>query len=561
LKADIWIVPHQLLFQEAPLNLGQIAFVIIDESPWKAGLGGVEGNETLLFISSLRDGDDSGHPIDSSDWIALERYRHKALSAIIGQGNGPITRYAMAKAGLTEKAALHARLIEFKRLIKMLPALPGLSAAQRKARLSYASGNRTCMNAVRFWEAIAALLSESGPEKSGWAQVVFEDTSKKREGAIRLRWRKEIRKDWQVPTLIIDALFQPELVRPFWPQLKVIAGAQAAAPHEQVWQVIDQAYSKGHLEPLSKEHEKRSEEQKKRDEKEAQRRLNNRRKVRAIICSASRAYAPGRVLVVIQKSVKEALQAMGTLPANVVLAHHNAIAGRDEWGDVSCLVVVGRTSPPPENVESMAMALTGAAVSPLSGWYPTNTQHRHLSDGTLMPCSADYHPDQVSEAIRWHIVVGEVIQIVGRGRGVNRTAANPLDVLVLTDVPLPIPLHAVLTEASVKPTAADLMLAEGGFAFSASRHAADAYPGLWSNHEAAKKAIAAAGRARGIFPLRDINSGRIPRALEDLPSVEYQRRGPGQHAARAQFDPLVVRNPEAELQALLGQLEKCGLGT
>ena len=48
-----------------------------------------------------------------------------------------------------------------------------------------------------------------------------------------------------------------------------------------------------------------------------------------------------------QQVVETALRHLGRLPPNLDLAHHNSIAGRDEWKDLVLAVVVGRTMPNP----------------------------------------------------------------------------------------------------------------------------------------------------------------------------------------------------------------------
>jgi hypothetical protein len=58
----------------------------------------------------------------------------------------------------------------------------------------------------------------------------------------------------------------------------------------------------------------------------------------------------------------------------------------------------------------------------------------------ILAAEVDRHPDPICEAVRWHICEGELVQIIGRARGINRTEADPVDVLVMTDAPLPLPL-------------------------------------------------------------------------------------------------------------------------
>lgn len=67
------------------------------------------------------------------------------------------------------------------------------------------------------------------------------------------------------------------------------------------------------------------------------------------------------------------------------------------------------------------------------------------SDGTGRRLLTYRHPDPLVETVRFAICEGELLQSIGRGRGVRRTAETPLDVLVLTDVPLPLPVDVTVT--------------------------------------------------------------------------------------------------------------------
>ena len=70
----------------------------------------------------------------------------------------------------------------------------------------------------------------------------------------------------------------------------------------------------------------------------------------------------------------------------------------------------------------------------------------------------------------------ELQQIIGRGRGLWRTADNPLHVLVLTDVPLDMPVEELTTDAAERPRFADRQIAVGAIAFECAAHAAKAFP-------------------------------------------------------------------------------------
>ena len=261
-------------------------------------------------------------------------------------------------------------------------------------------------------------MAPDGPEASGWACLALEDAEDGTVRVLRLKGRREVAEGWRKPTLLIDATLQVELIRPFWPTVEITAEIAVATPHQHVRQVGDRTYSKRQL-----SHD------------------NAMDAVHAIICREARRHAPGEVLAVLQADPEARLKERGMLPANVATAHHNAIAGRDEWREVTALIVVGRTAPPPAAVERQAEALTGEAIEPVAGWYPTAPVAREMTDGSWTTARADRHPHPIAEAMRWHAAEGELLQIIGRARGADRTAANPVDVLVMCDTVVPIPVE------------------------------------------------------------------------------------------------------------------------
>jgi len=259
--------------------------------------------------------------------------------------------------------------------------------------------------------------------------------------------------------------------------VQLVADVTAAMPHQHIYQVRDKAFAKSMLTPLGEEAAEN-------DPKEAQRRINRLLDLRALLVREARRWVPGRVWVVVQKDVEKALRELGGLPNNMDLAHHNNVAGRDEWKDVACLVVVGRTLPSPAGIERIAEALTGQAVPALDCWYERADAVREMADGSLVQVDADRHPHPIAEMIRWQIAEGQVVQIIGRPRGVRRTEANPVHILALTDAPLPMPVAGLLDAADLDPSPTDHMLAAGGMALENARHAAIAYPSLWPSHKA-----------------------------------------------------------------------------
>jgi hypothetical protein len=124
------------------------------------------------------------------------------------------------------------------------------------------------------------------------------------------------------------------------------------------------------------------------------------------------------------------------------------------------------------------------------------------------------------------------VQIIGRGRGVRRTAANPLIVLVLTNVPLPLPLAGVITWDEIAPSHRDRMLSERGFAPASPADAAACFPHFWPNPNAAKQAF---HKKRWVSsPIEKII---YRESNPPLPVATYQKVGAGKKPASVPFDP------------------------
>ena len=502
-SADLWIVTPEMLFQQTPDNFGEVAAVVVDESVYSKGLVGESGQHLTVSLDTLSE------PLPDARLMDLRR---QLRDAICDLPDGPVPRAAFATSLLTADSVAEAIKIEWSRKVSTLQ--PGMSKEQRREAVKLAAGNRTVERMVLVWEAVAALLTPGGPDASGWLALATEATNNGSARVLRVKGRKRIADGWQAPTLLLDAGLQVPLVQHYWPDIELVADIDAAAPHQRVFQVTDKAYAKSMLDvvgidadEIEKQRRAGSMTDAEADKQlaEKQRRANRLDDLRAIIVREACRYLPnGKVLVVLQKSVKEALLALGPLPPNVCTAHHNNIAGRDDWRDVALLIVVGRTMPNPGAVERIAEALTGRAVPAIPGWHERHDATREMQDGSTIAAEADRHPDPVAELIRWQIAEGEMIQIIGRARGCNRKANDPVTVLALTALPVPLPLAGTLSARELDPSPADRMIAAGGIAFENARHAFAAYPGLWDSHKAAAKAMEreeAAKRER---------SGRVP---------------------------------------------------
>jgi putative DNA primase/helicase len=536
-KPDVMFVPHEIIYGQKPAGVGKPAFLVVDESSWADGLFGCDDRLWLLLDTLISENAAVPRsPLSSGQLESSRRALHAALVEILQEATEPdedtrlpAVRAILLKHGLCTETANECYALEWKRKTDA-EIYPGMPPKSRKEAVAAVIHNQIVRKLGFLWKSVAHLLANNGPEKSGRISVGLIKCKDGVAPAVFMKGRRDIHADWQIPTLILDATLQPDLVRHFWPTMQVTADIRIQTPHQHVTQIIDRSYSKTQLGKAA-----------------------GLRDVHAIICREARRYE-GRVLVVVQQEMEEVLPGIGPLPRNIELAHHNAVEGKDQWGPgpdrdgVKALIVVGRTAPSPVEVEKMAEALTGAAIERHQGWYPKASTAREIADGTFRPGESDRHPNAVAEAIRWHIAEGQLVQIIGRARGVNRTESNPVDILVMTNAPLPIPVEHLISAADLDPSPADLMMAAGGVSFESPTDAATTYPNLWKS----RQAVADAWRR---FKEGHTSSFRNREYLimETL-RVQYQKAGARQRPSVACVDPAINPDPQTWLAERLGPL-------
>jgi putative DNA primase/helicase len=231
--------------------------------------------------------------------------------------------------------------------------------------------------------------------------------------------------------------------------------------------------------------------------------------------------------------------------------HFNGLSGLDKWGDIGCLIVLGRTLPAPATVEGLCAALTGqmpiAAAEGSGWWYGTEERRIRLAGGRTHAVPGEVHADPTAEAIRWSICEAELIQAMGRGRGANRTAENPLQIDLLTDVVLPVTVAELVDWQDLRPTRRDLMAARGVVLENAADMAA-CFPDLWPTADAARQ-----DRSRSVTNCyyRILYNSEMSHSSA---VVSYRPEGAGRKLRSATFDLTINPDPEAWLTARLGPL-------
>ena len=550
--AQVVVCAHDSLFHMKPEAIGAVGLLVIDEAFWQSGLRGLDGKATLT-----QDGLEPGRTsltcytgkgkMDVGATADLIAARERLCKALRVTEPGPLRLGLLEAVGLTSDDCRHAATLERRRM-RDAGLRPGMSPVERRKRIEavlpqagepWAPPGRC----ATLWLILAEAL-ENGHDAAG-AELVHEMTEAGSVRALRLRWRSTMRKGWaaQVPILHLDATLRPELVQTYLPRIDIGATVAARQPHVRVRQATGSPTSARAMTPSADAPE--------RDRKAAASRL---RDLRAWIdLRARQCHRPGQaidLLVVGQKAAIDALRSAG-LPPRVEAVHFNALSGLDHWGGIGGMVVLGRTLPAPRTVELIAMALTGRVPAPnpedAGWWYPMVERRVRLAGERTAPLAMEEHSDPIAEAVRWCICEGELIQAMGRGRGVNRNAATPLEIDLLTDVVLPVTVDALVPWSDLRQTRRDLM-ALTGIVLENAADMADCFPELWSTAAAARQ-----DRSRSVTNCyyRDLYNSQMSHSSAE---VTYRPAGAGHRARIARVDLARIPDPEAWLTNRLGPL-------
>jgi putative DNA primase/helicase len=460
LTPQVWIAPHALLTKKRPSCIPEIAALINDEDPLQTFFGGFDNNHPVrvsmdeLHQARQVPSKQGGKGLDHDRTADLES-ASAALRRVIStvDSDGIITTKSLIDAGLTTQIATdtYRAILKSKNPIQVSPDMP--VAGREKCVQEAAIHNRPILRLARLWKLIGdALEIEQNIVPGCRVERGVQTKDGPQYDAVRLRWLVSLHEDWRKPTIILSATAEPTLLKNIWPQLELVADVNPIAPHSTVTQVLWSASKsklendnnlgriKRYIEVLAFEHKGKAA---KIDDRQVD------------------------VLAVTQKATKENLIAL-TLPENVDAAHFNAVEGIDKWGEVAGQIVVGRTMPPPNEVELMAEVLTGEVVDRdgvefPGGWYPRKVVGIRMSGGGEVghPTLAEYHPDTICEAIRRNICEGGLTQAIGRSRAVNRTEANPIHTVIVGTMPLALSVDEVLTADAIEPDPLILMASRG----------------------------------------------------------------------------------------------------
>ncbi|MEO8244072.1 MAG: hypothetical protein ABI832_17350 [bacterium] len=448
------------------------ALILVDEACWPRS---VEENAGLTIealpllgieaVAASRRQDAKG--ADLADVVVARQKLQAALATLqVGEVRAEDLASVRIDSGFCEDAGKTER--------STLPSnalVPGQRPSDRKKALMQNIRRAMGLQVIGLWEALAALLRG----EPGAVAKVWLDGPRAPDGqrAIRIWQHKQMAAELNtLPILHLDATLRPEIATAVLPGLEV-ATIEASTPHQHV-RLISGRFGMGSLCPVAHV-----------DAAETARRANRLQECVDYVRWHAARHRSGRCLVITYKAIEPAFADI----AGVEVAHYNAIAGLDSSGDIACLFLIGR----PLNSSHDLRELTGAVLDhSVAGKYVSTDVGLLTETGRKSSVQVLRHEDLHAEVMRAAICDDEVMQALGRGRGVNRTAHNPLEVHLMADVFLRVAYQRIQAWAAVCPDIVQQMLL-AGLAVDSPGDAAALHPGLFSSEAAADSALRRGG--------------------------------------------------------------------
>jgi hypothetical protein len=527
--ADVVIAAYDTMFTGFSGDNQNFAMVLIDEACWQrsyqeVGRLPIEGFafHGLAGVGVTRRQDACG-----ARMADVVEARQRLTSVLLQHSGGEVTAEQLRAAGLVADYCQAARADEYD-ILPPARLRPGQSSSDRRTALAASRRRAAGLEVIVLWTVVANLLTGN---QGAVGKLWIEDQADGQR-AIRILQRKAMGSDLAaLPALHLDATLRPELASVALPGL-VTVSIDAQAPHQQI-RLIAGSFGKSMICPAG---HLRAEER--------QRRENRLREVVDYARWHAKRHVGRRVLVVTYKDVEPAFSGI----PGVETAHFNAVAGLDNWGDVACLMLIGRPLPSSNDLHRLSGVLFGQSTT---GGYSSALIKVPMRNGTSV-LKAIRHPAGAAETVRAAICDDELVQALGRGRGVNRKAEMPLEVHILGDVVLPILHDSVAPWESVCPDVFQRMLL-AGVAVDSPADAVALHPELFGTSEQARKAFDRAAFS-GQNPI-----GNSYREMS-VKSAAYRRVGRGRSWQRAWWidgDAMQVRERLQRTLGGLGGWETC----
>ena len=526
-EAEVVVAAYDAMFTGFAGDTRDFALLIIDEACWSRSFEVAEGLtvEALPYlgisgVSGARKQDQAG--AGRADLIAA---RQRLSAALLSMPAGEVVVDALTLQGIDATFCNEAIATEYA-VLPVVQLSPGQGVTERKAALESSARRALEFQIIDLWAALSPLVAG---DEAAVGKIWLGGMGKDGQRQIRMYRRKQIASELsRLPLLHLDATLRPELASVVLRGLQMVT-VDASAPHQHI-RLISGSFGKSTLIQDSRA-----------SANENQRRANRLRECVEYVRWHALRHKGGRTLVITYLAAEAAFAGI----PGVETAHYNAVAGLDGWGDVSALFLVGRPLPGSADLHELTGAFFDRSVS---GQYSAVDVGVVVNGRPSSAIRAIRHTDPSAETLRAAICDDEVMQALGRGRGVNRTPETPLEVHVMADVVLPIAHDRVMGWEMVCPDLVQHMLFSG-VAVSSPKHASLLYPSVFATDEQARKAFSRGG-FKGHFPIRDIYREM------SLKSASYRLGGRGQGRETAWWIEEIESNARARLEAAVGPISE-----
>jgi hypothetical protein len=447
-QARIWFVAHESLLHERPKAIGEISAIFIDESFIDAYLFGTDG--LLEFPIDLL-----GTALPRQYWdLASGR---ECLRRIFDQmPDGPLSRSMVAQEFDRERCNQLYRL-EWRRKedADIHPTMP--TARLQEELEKVAAHNNTVESFAMLWRMLGETID--GPHE--WSGRLKLRTNAKGQRILQRQGIRTLPESWgggTVSILITDATAELALVKAIWPQAEAKAyNDPLPMLHTRIEQVVDRTFSKKNCAPSNAQADPGEDS----DESEQARAA---RRVYALALAEALHFGGRPVGLITHKAAETWIGTNCAVPPWLRLAHFGEVAGRNDFQDVACLIVAGRSLPPAEAVTRIAEALFGEFIAE-RGYVKLETPILTNADQqgrNAVTRDQWHHPDPRAESVRRMACEGGLLQAIGRARAAQRTAKTALVIKIWTDVGLGDWIGPVEALLWTPPTLDEVMLAVHG---------------------------------------------------------------------------------------------------
>lgn len=534
-QVDVWIISHNYIFTGLK-EIGKIALLIIDEEFTSAAWW---EDKTGLTIDEIETSDDANLTDELRDLRAM---LGSALRMHDTQGGA--RREHLAAVGLSTEMCAKAGHMEWK-LKQDVTLYPGMPDDKRKLASQAAKQARFVAKRAGIWRAAQHLLEQDATAVSGRLMLFDKPTDHGRTRVVLAHGVKEPAKQFKVPTVIMDAtLPDTTILQAIYPNVKRCAEISVTTPHVTVRQVVGAPVSGNKLGfgkgPLGN---------------------TNCQNVYRRIQAVYNEFGRQPMLVGCREELAKWLRKQD-LPDNIAIEHFNSggAKGSNKYGHVRVILSIYGTLVEPMVAEKEAGILSGlepqrAEMKPNgSSWYDRATGGVRLPDGSGTAVDVYRHPDALAEAIRWQKYEANILQVCGRGRGVNRDDVRPLHIEIMADVVLPLTVNEVVPWSTLLLGKRSVMSIAGVILENAA-DMSRAFPTVWKDTKAAQNYKIRNGAMTSSFALL---KGSPKGNEEVLPDgwimFEYRRDARGAKIAYGIVNQGICPEPRLWLEERLGPL-------